>query len=221
MTAHRLSALAEQRPALAIAVSAGPIAATAGWLAWGIAPIATCTATIATAAYSSAAVLAWHRSLRRKRLASARREAADTVAYLAADLAAGTDPRRAVAAIEADWPRGADRTAHRLTTAWTVATELGAPAAELCRRLADHLREDEQAAAKARAQTAAIHATAALLTALPVAGIALGEALGLGALAFLLATWPGIACLAFAMVLQAAGLAWTRALINGVGTEAV
>ncbi|GAB3647588.1 hypothetical protein GCM10028833_11660 [Glycomyces tarimensis] len=101
-----------------------------------------------------------------------------------------------------------------------MAAELGAPTAELCRRLAEHLREDEQAAARVRAQTASIHATAALLTALPAAGVALGEALGAGAVAFLLTTLPGAACLAAAMALQSAGIAWTRALVDAVGVEA-
>src|SRR5690606_25401025 len=136
------------------------------------------------------------------------------------DLAAGTDPQRAIAAVEPDWPSRAPAATRRLASAWAVAAELGAPAAALCGRLAEHLREDERAAARVRAQTASIHATAALLTALPAAGVALGEALGVGAVAFLLTTLPGLACLAAAMALQAAGLAWTRALIRSVGTEA-
>ncbi|GAB3996220.1 hypothetical protein GCM10029992_15630 [Glycomyces albus] len=55
---------------------------------------------------------------------------------------------------------------------------------------------------------------------LPIGGIALGETLGVEAIAFLLATGPGIACLAAAMALQAAGIAWTRALTASIGPEA-
>jgi tight adherence protein B len=97
-----------------------------------------------------------------------------------------------------------------------IAAELGAPAADLCRRLADHLRDDDQAAARTGAQTASIRATAALLIGLPAAGVALGEALGVEAVAFLFASPTGIGAQAMAMSLQAAGLAWTGALIASV-----
>ncbi|MCH7229526.1 type II secretion system F family protein [Glycomyces sp. L485] len=214
-----ITALLTHRPKTTITAASLIAALTAAWAAKHLGATATATAAAIAAAYTAAAVTAWHRSLRRRRLREARRTAADTVAYLAADLAAGTDPTRAIAAIEPDWPRDAASTTRRLATAWAVAADLGAPAAELCRKLAEHLREDEQAAARARAQTASIHATAALLTALPAAGVALGEALGIGALAFLLGTLPGIACLAAATALQAAGIAWTTALVKSVGVE--
>ncbi|THV41578.1 type II secretion system F family protein [Glycomyces buryatensis] len=213
-------ALMIHRPKRTAAAAATAATIAAAWLASGLGALAAVTAGVLAAVYTAAALAAWHRSLRRQHLREARQGAADTVAYLAADLAAGTDPARAIAAIEPDWPRGARSTARRLNAAWSVASELGAPAAELCRRLADHLREDEQAAARGRAQTASIRATAGLLTVLPAAGVALGESLGIDAVAFLLASWAGIACLAGAIVLQGAGLAWTRALIASVGTEA-
>ncbi|GAB3226414.1 hypothetical protein GCM10027447_16570 [Glycomyces halotolerans] len=215
-----ITALLTARPRTTTIAAAALAAVAAAWLAHGIGPVAMTTAALTAAAYAAAAVTTRRRSLHRKRLELARRAAADTVAYLAADLAAGTDPNRAVAAIAADWPREATQTTERLAVAWKVAAELGAPAADLCRRLADHLREDEQAASRTRAQTASIRATAALLTVLPVGGVALGETLGVGAVEFLLATLPGIACLAAAMALHAAGLAWTGALVRSVGVEA-
>lgn len=207
------------RPRAAITAVTTIAALAAAWAAAALGPLAAVTAALAVAVYAAGTTTAWHRSLMRKRRRQATRDAADTVAYLAADLAAGTDPTRAIAAIEPDWPREARSTTKRLAAAWSVAGELGAPAAELCRRLADDLREDERAAARTSAMTASIRATAALLTALPVAGVALGEALGVAAFASLLGTMPGIACLAAAMALQAAGIAWTRVLINGIGTE--
>ncbi|HLU28485.1 MAG TPA: type II secretion system F family protein [Glycomyces sp.] len=212
--------LLTHRPRTVAAAAAAATALTAAWLASGLGPLGALTAAALAAAYTAAAVTARHGALRRRRGREARRTAADTIAYLAADLAAGTDPQRAIAAVEPDWPSRAPAATRRLASAWAVAAELGAPAAALCGRLAEHLREDERAAARVRAQTASIHATAALLTALPAAGVALGEALGVGAVAFLLTTLPGLACLAAAMALQAAGLAWTRALIRSVGTEA-
>ncbi|MEU5154508.1 type II secretion system F family protein [Glycomyces sp. NPDC021274] len=214
--------LITHRPKAAAGVTALLVAALAAWLAgWrhdgGLGPIAATTAGAVAAIYTAAAVIAWHLALRRKRHREARRAAADTVAYLAADLAAGTDPTRAVAAAEPDWPAEASATARRLRASLRIAAELGAPAAELCRRLADHLNDDDRAAARAGAQTASIRATAALLIALPVAGVALGEvALGVEAVAFLFGSPAGIGAAGAAMGLQAAGLAWTGALINSV-----
>ncbi|WP_199042361.1 type II secretion system F family protein [Glycomyces salinus] len=213
------TSLLTDHPAAAV-VSATVIAAlAAAGLVRGLGPLAAAVAALTAAAYTCAAMTAWRSALRRKRLGEAARRAADAVAALAADLAAGTDPDRAAAAVEADWPPEATATTRRLTAAWRVAAALGAPTAELCRRLAEHLREDERAAARTRAQTASIRATATLLTVLPVGGIALGEALGVEAIGFLLATGPGIACLAAAMALQAAGIAWTRALTASIASE--
>jgi tight adherence protein B len=215
-------ALVTHRPKATAAITALITAGLAAWLAGfrhdgGLGPLAAATAAAITAIYTAAAVIAWHLALRRKRTREARRAAADTVAYLAADLAAGTDPAHAVAAAEPEWPAEATATARRLCAALRIAAELGAPAAELCRRLADHLNHDDQAAARAGAQTASIRATAALLVALPVAGVALGEiALGVQAVAFLFANPAGIGAAATAMALQAAGLAWTGALIASV-----
>lgn len=212
------AALITHRPKTTAACAALTAAAAAAWLAGqraALGPLAAATAAAIAAVYTAAALTACHRTLRRRRRREARKTAADTVAYLAADLAAGTDPARALAAAEPDWP-DETRTARRLKAALNVAAELGAPAADLCRRLADHLREDDQAGARAGAQTASIRATAALLIALPAAGVAFGELLGVDALAFLLAEPAGIAAAAAAMGLQAAGLAWTSVLIKSV-----
>ncbi|MFC3492814.1 type II secretion system F family protein [Glycomyces rhizosphaerae] len=215
------TALIANRPKTAAAVTALMAALLAAWLVGsrhdgGLGPLAAVAAGTVTAIYAAAAVTAWHLALRRKRDRETRRAAADTVASLAADLAAGTDPARAVAAAEPAWPAEAHVTARRLRAALRIAAELGAPAADLCRRLAEHLREDDQAAARTQAQTASIRATAALLIALPAAGVALGEALGVEAVAFLFASPAGIGAAVAAMGLQAAGLAWTGALINTV-----
>lgn len=215
------TALVTARPKTAAAIAALIAALAAAWLTGyrhdgGLGPVAAATAAAVAAIYTAAAMTAWYRSMRRKRLRESRRAAADTVAFLAADLAAGTDPVQALSAAEPDWPADAEAAAGRLRTALAVAAELGAPAAELCRRLAEHLRESEQASARAQAQTASIRATAALLIALPVAGVALGETLGVDAVAFLFASPTGLAAALLAMGLQAAGLGWTGALINTV-----
>jgi tight adherence protein B len=214
-----VTAFVAHRPKTSAAAAAFTAASLAAWLAGhhhGFGPLAAISAALIAALYTAAGITAWHLALRRKREREARRAAADAVAYLAADLAAGTDPARAVAAAEPDWPKEAAVTARRLRAALQVAAELGAPAADLCRRLADHLREDDQSAARTQGQTASIRATAALLIALPVAGVALGEALGVDAVAFLLASPAGIGAAVAAMGLQAAGLVWTSALIRSV-----
>jgi len=217
-----VTALVAHRPKSAAACAALIAALLAAWFAGhhyngGLGPLAASSAAAIAAVYTAAAMTAWHFALRRKRQREARRAAADTVAYLAADLAAGTDPIKAVTAAAPDWPAEAAVTAKRLRAALRIAAELGAPAAELCRRLAEHLREDEQAAARTRAQTASIRATATLLIALPAGGVALGETLGVDAVAFLFAAPAGIGAAAAAMGLQSAGLAWTGALIRSVG----
>jgi tight adherence protein B len=217
------NALIIHRPKTTATCIALTAALLAAWFAGyrhqgGLGHLAAATAGTIAAVYAAASVAAWHRALRCKRRRDAERAAADTVAYLAADLAAGTDPVRALAAAEPDWPAEAAATATRLRAALTIAAELGAPAAELCRRLAEHLRETEQSNARAHAQTASIRTTAALLIALPVAGIGFGELLGAEAVAFLLANPLGIAAAATAMGLQAAGAAWTGLLIGSVGT---
>lgn len=214
------AALLTHRPRSTITIAASTAALAAAWLAHGLGLLGALTAAGIAASYAAAAAGAWRGVLNGRRGREARRTAADAIALLAADLDAGADPSGAIAAIETDWPNGAPTATERLTAAWAVAAELGAPAAELCRRLADHLHEDERSLSRISAQTASIHATAALLTALPVAGVALGEAIGVDAVAFLLATPPGIACLTAAMALQAAGLVWTKALIQSVGVEA-
>lgn len=216
-------ALITYRPKTTATCIAFTAALLAAWLAGyrhqgGLGPLAAVTAAAIAALYAAAAATAWHRALRRRRRREADRAAADTVAYLAADLAAGTDPVRALAAAEPDWPAEATATAARLRAALAIAADLGAPAADLCRRLAEHLRDTEQANARAHAQTASIRATAALLIALPLAGIGFGEMLGAEAIAYLLADPLGIAAAATAIGLQAAGVAWTGALIGSVGT---
>lgn len=216
------NALITHRPKTTAACIALTAALLAAWLAGyrhqgGLGPLAAANAALAAAVYAAAAAISWHRALLRKRRRDADRAAADTVAYLAADLTAGTDPARALASAEPDWPAEATAAASRLRAALAIAAELGAPAADLCRRLAEHLRETEQSTARAYAQTASIRATAALLIALPAVGVAFGELLGAQALAFLLANPLGMAAAATAMGLQAAGLAWTGALINSVG----
>lgn len=156
---------------------------------------------------------------------------------LAAEVAAGAAPEAALrAAAEADpsraTPFGAaaaasaaggdvaaalsvDAELARVGHAWVVTSRTGAPmAAVLERVVADVAARREQG----RAVTAALagpRSSAAVLAVLPVLGLALGIAMDADPLAFLVGTSAGqLVCLA-GVVLDLAGLVWTRRLAAG------
>ena len=95
---------------------------------------------------------------------------------------------------------------------WRLAERTGAPAAELVERIEADVRAGDRSRASAAAQAAGARATALLLAALPVGGIALGYGIGVDPLRVLLHTPLGAACAAGAFTLQTAGLAWAARL---------
>lgn len=92
---------------------------------------------------------------------------------------------------------------------WQVGAGTGAGLADAVERLAQGLRAEQRRRHEVRAQLAAPKATARLLAALPVLGVALGSGLGQRPLAFLLGTPYGVACLLVGLALNVAGLVWT------------
>jgi tight adherence protein B len=98
---------------------------------------------------------------------------------------------------------------------WRLAEQTGAPAADLVERIEADARAADRGRASAAAQAAGAQATALLLAALPVGGIALGYAIGADPLQVLLHTPLGAACAAGAVFLQCAGLFWADRLTNG------
>lgn len=100
----------------------------------------------------------------------------------------------------------------RLAAAWQVAETSGAPLGDVLERLDAEIRSAERARALAAAQSASSQVTAILLGALPLAGVALGYGMGADPLVVLLETPVGAACAITAVVLQLAGLGWTRRL---------
>lgn len=109
-------------------------------------------------------------------------------------------------------PEEVRRLATRVRSAWQVAETTGAPLADLL----DRLDADARTAARVR-QVAASHAagtwaTAWLLAAMPVAGIAIGYGMGADPLHVLLHTALGAACAGAALAFQIGGLAWTARL---------
>lgn len=148
----------------------------------------------------------------------ARRFAVDAVATLAADLRAGLPVTTAVAAAAeslegpgAEGP-GAAAVARRVAQSVELAASSGAPLAEVLDRLDVHLRAVDRARSAAAAQAAGARASAALLAAMPVAGVGVGMLIGADPMRVLLHTPLGAACLATASVLQLAGLAWSSRL---------
>jgi tight adherence protein B len=201
--ARDLSTLLDRR-------SAGPVIAgilgMVGVLAGG--PVA--GGVLAT--YGLAGWLLARRRMRAGRFVRERVAAVDAVCTLAAELRAGLAAPVALAAAGhelGDPPgTGAVAVAERLASALALAETSGAPLADVLDRLDAHLRAVDRARRTAQAQAAGATASAALLAVLPVAGMGLGYLVGVDPMRVLLHTPVGAACLAGAVALQVAGLAW-------------
>ena len=100
-----------------------------------------------------------------------------------------------------------------VAAAWSLADDVGAPLAEVLERLAAGLREEVEVDAEIEASLAAPRASARLLAVLPVAGLALGEAIGAEPVRVLLTTPAGRLSGGAGLALALAGHLWTRALV--------
>ncbi len=179
-------------------------------------------AAAALGAYGCAGVVMLRRRARRRAQAMAHRVATDAVAALAADLNAGMAHGAALLAADTALRRAADLlrpapagslvTGRRVASAAAVSQASGAPLADVLERLDTHLRALDRASAIADTQAAGARASAALLAAMPVAGIGLGMAIGIDPVRVLLHTTVGGAALCLAVALQLGGLAWTAKL---------
>jgi tight adherence protein B len=177
------------------------------------------------------AVLLWRGARRRdqaRRYARQQTAALDALCGLAADLRAGLPP----AVLKEHWSvtsgtgaRGVVRSprADRLTAlagaAVRLAERTGAPLADLLERVEADARAADRAARTAAAQAAGARATAWLLAALPLGGVALGYGIGVDPLRVLLHTPVGAGCAVAAVLLQVAGLAWADRLARPAGAE--
>jgi tight adherence protein B len=220
---HRPDAVARRQP-LAIArerlmgapvLVGGAASAVVAMLGLGLGgPVAGAT----LAAYAALGLAVLRRRWSGQARAAARRDALDAVANLAADLAAGLPVGPAVTAAGPVLTRavaaGGDAVAvvHRLDVAVRVAESSGAPLSDVLDRLDGDLRAADRARGVATAQAAGARASAGLLAALPVAGVALSSVLGVDALAVLLHTTVGAAALLVAVGLQVVGLLWASRL---------
>ena len=214
------------RPRRAMAVTA-LLLAVAGLLLSG--PVAALLA----AAYGTLSVRALLRRAARSRASAARARSLDDLCALAADLRAGLPPATIVDPDSGDarvggrldarpgrspgsQPGAAERRIAELTKAvWRLAERTGAPAAELVERIEADARAADRARASVAAQAAGAQATALLLAALPLGGIALGYGIGVDPLQILLHTTLGGGCALGAAFLQAVGLLWADHLATG------
>ncbi|MFB6719916.1 type II secretion system F family protein [Kribbella sp. NPDC056345] len=192
-----------------------------------------------TAALAVITTLAWLQREQHRRQAAAttrRTTVIEALDVLAADLAAGRPPidalggaatiapdlhpAHAAAKLGGDVPTALELAAQSpgsegiraLAATWRVAEESGAAFASLTERLADSLRGDEAIHRQTAAGLAGARASARILAALPLFGIALGYSLGAHPLTFLTATPPGWLCLTGGLTLTALGLQWTARL---------
>lgn len=99
-----------------------------------------------------------------------------------------------------------------LAACWRIGAERGGTLATVLDGLAGALRDEEAQRQDVSVQLAGPRATARLLAALPLLGLAMAAALGAHPLPFLCTTLPGLACLITGITLNLLGLHWTRTL---------
>ncbi|MER7947674.1 type II secretion system F family protein [Streptomyces sp. NPDC096079] len=102
-----------------------------------------------------------------------------------------------------------------MAACWQVAVDGGAGLAAGLERLEAALRDHREQRDRLRAELAGAWATVTVLALLPVAGLALGAALGAEPLRVLLHTPAGLGCLAVGGALEAAGLWWAARIVRG------
>ncbi|MFI0261871.1 type II secretion system F family protein [Streptomyces sp. NPDC017056] len=131
-------------------------------------------------------------------------------AVVAAARLGGDVPRTLRAAA---WLPGAEGLAG-VAACWQVAVEGGAGLAAGLERIATGLRAQRDQREDLRAHLAGPRATALMLALLPVAGLAMGSALGADPLRVLLHTPAGWVCLLIGGLLEWGGIAWTARIIR-------
>lgn len=162
---------------------------------------------------------------------------------MSAELRAGAAPREAIWRAARDQPRfavvaaaarspGGDvvtalhelaaraggAAAGDLATAWLVCENTGGRLAAPVARLAGAWRDDEQVRREVSAALAGPRATAVLLAGLPLAGLAMGAALGADPVALLRRPSVALVVLVPGLCLEVAGLLWTAAITRRAAT---
>lgn len=196
------------------------------------------TTVIAAAAVGTTLVTRRRRNVRRRRAAAERRALAAALEVLVGELRIGAHPVRAfeaaagevsagvgtaLAAVAARARLGADvvsglRAAaarselraewERVAVAWQLAGDHGMAISVMMRAAQTDIIERQRFWGRVQANMAGARATAVILAALPVVGVALGELIGAAPLAFLAGGGPGGWLLVVGTALLCAGLCW-------------
>jgi tight adherence protein B len=106
-----------------------------------------------------------------------------------------------------------------LARAWRISTQTGAPLAMVLERVAESMAAEESVRALVAGELAGPRATAKIMAFLPLAGLALGYALGGDPIAFLLQGPIGWSCLVGGVGLAAAGVLWVEALAQRAAVD--
>ncbi|WP_326598281.1 type II secretion system F family protein [Streptomyces sp. NBC_01803] len=196
---------------------------------------------LAAALLAAPLVARWWRGCLARRAADQRRDAVIALcASLAGEVRAGRPPGKALADVGTGGlgvPGGAVLAAARyggdvpsalraaserpgaeglrgLAACWAVAVDGGASLASGLERVAGALRAERDQQEELRAQLAGPRATALVLAALPLFGLALGATMGVEPLRVLFGTPAGLGCLLVGALLEWAGVAWVRAIVR-------
>ncbi len=179
-----------------------------------------------------------------KAAAAVAQQLADAVGRVSEELRAGSHPAAALGGVTADGPHArellapaavaarfgdgvpaalrraavgrtdVDADLHRVAAAWALAERHGIPLADLLAAVQSDIRWRVRFGDTVRAQLAGPRATAAVLTALPVLGLGLGQLMGADPLAVLRAGVLGQVLLVLGVALVTAGMAWTDRILR-------
>jgi len=185
----------------------------------------------------------WRRAVRRRRLGDRRRQVAEAIGLMSAELRAGILPQRALQGLAPEFPfltaaaRAADlggdvpaalRAAAdesgaellaELSGAWLVAERAGAPLSRVLDRLEETARGELEIEREVESGLAPARATGRLMAVLPVFGLALGSGMGGDPVAVLTGTYPGVLCLAAGCALACVGVAWVERIASSAEAE--
>lgn len=131
-------------------------------------------------------------------------------ARLGADVVSGLTAAASASRLHAEWSR--------MAVSWRLAAEHGIPIGAVMRGVQLDVVERQRFRRRVHSALAGARASAGILAALPVAGLALGQAIGADPVPFLIRGQLGGWCLLGGALLLAAGLLWADLIIERAGT---
>ena len=103
-----------------------------------------------------------------------------------------------------------------LAALWQICEGSGAAVATALDRLVEGARSTARVRHEIAAQLAGPRATVRVLAALPLVGVGMGLLMGADPLGFLFGSIWGWGCLLIALLLEVAGVVWTRRLVRSI-----